>query len=94
LEDERVVYSTVTMVNTGSEPLEYESLEFLLFDSEDQLYEDFGEASVPTLGVGILEPGDTVTGAVAYNLPVEATVSRVAWQRNFLADAQLTWNAR
>jgi hypothetical protein len=94
LEDERVVYCSVSMFNTSNQPLEYDGLEFILFDSEDQLYEDFGEPSVPALGVGILEPGDTATGAVAYNVPLQGSFDRVAWQRNFLADPELTWSVR
>ncbi len=94
LDNERIVYCTVGMVNRSNQSLEYDGLEFMLFDSEGQLYEDFGKSSIPALGVGILEPGDTVTGAVAYNLPTQATVSSVAWQRGFLADPQLTWSVQ
>jgi hypothetical protein len=83
-----VLYSVVEMTNGGDEPFSYKQADFYLYadlgfsvGGVDGSLTPSGEA--PPLASGTLEPGQTVRGAVAFELTTEAvpTIERLAFIR-------------
>ena len=70
--DLKVVYSMVTITNTGSEPLTYVASEFFLEGNSGGSTGIAGQPTTvggqPVLARGMLAPGETVTAAVRFNL--------------------------
>lgn len=76
---DRVVYCMVTIVNNSKDPLDYNGLDFQLFDADKQEYDNTALPSVADLGEGTVAPGETAEGAVAFELPVAARIDSLEW---------------
>jgi hypothetical protein len=87
----KVVYCVVTLANTSPDPFDYNGLDFILFDREHQEYDNYGLGSVPDVGEGTLAPGESVTGAVAFEVPQAAVPSGLEWQPRAAGEPQLIW---
>lgn len=90
-EGKKVVYCTVVIKNNSDKDFDYNALGFTMFDSEHQSYDAFGMASVPDLSSGTLAPGETVKGAIAYEMPENATPGGIKWQPTIADSTKLVW---
>ena len=78
-EGNRVVYCMVTIVNNSKEAFDFNGLDFELFDTDQQEYDNAGLTSVADLGEGSVAPGETAEGAVAFEVPMLAKVALLEW---------------
>jgi hypothetical protein len=90
-EGNKVVYCTVNVANNSPDPFDYNGLDFMLFDSAHQEYDSYGLTSMPDFGEGTLAPGESLSGAVAFELPQSATPSGLEWQPQSMTAPQLIW---
>jgi hypothetical protein len=88
---DQVVYCTVTVVNNSKDAFDYNGLDFLLLDTAHQEYDNFGLTSMPDFGEGTLAPGETIKGAIAFELPASATAGGLEWQPRIASEPQLVW---
>jgi hypothetical protein len=87
----KVVYCMVTIKNGSSDPFDYNGLSFTLTDSAGEQYENFGLTSMPDLGEGTLQPGETVEGAVAFEIPQAGTPAGLQWQPDSASAPAVEW---
>jgi hypothetical protein len=87
----KVVYCMVTFKNGSSDPFDYNGLSFTLTDSAGEQHENFGLTSMPDLGEGTLQPGETVGGAVAFEIPNAATAAGLQWQPDSASGPAIEW---
>jgi hypothetical protein len=87
----KVVYCMIKLLNGSKDPFDYNGLDFTLFDTAHQEYDNFGLTSMPDLGVGTLPPGQSVQGTVAFEMPQSATPSGLEWQPQTADTPQLVW---
>ena len=87
----KVVYCVVSLVNNSPDPFDYNGLDFILSDTGHQEYDNYGLGSVPDIGEGTLAPGESVSGAVAFELPQAAVPAGLKWQPRAAAEPQLIW---
>lgn len=90
-EGNKVVYCTVKLTNGSKEQFDYNGLDFVMFDSAHQEYDNAGLTSMPDLGQGSLAPGESVQGAVAFELPLAAAPSGLEWQPESAGTPNLIW---
>lgn len=88
---DKVVYCLVTMVNNSKDAFDYNGLDFTVFDTAHQEYDNFGLTSLLDLGDGTLAPGEKVAGAIAFELPAAATPSGLEWQPETAGAPELVW---
>jgi hypothetical protein len=88
---DKVVYCMVKMVNDSKDPVDYNGLDFIMYDTDHQQYDNFGLTSMPDFGEGTLAPGDSVWKAVAFEMPSAATPSGMEWQPQTADAPQLIW---
>lgn len=88
---DKVVYCLVTMINNSKDAFDYNGLDFTLFDTTHQAYDNFGLTSLPDLADGTLAPGEKVAGAIAFELPAAATPSGLQWQPATADAPELIW---
>ena len=87
----KVVYCMVTLTNNGTDPFDYNGLDFILLDTDQQEYDNYGVSSMPDVGEGTLAGGESVSGAVAFEVPQSATPGAVEWQPHSADTPQLAW---
>lgn len=88
----RAFASVVTITNTGSEVYGYNPLSFTLFDTDGRTWDALmGTTSRPPLDSADLLPSKTVSGAIAFDLPVGVMPSYVLFQRDIMADTEAHW---
>jgi hypothetical protein len=69
----------VTMVNNGSEAKPYNTLYFECQDTESFTYNSVMMLEQQDLGSGDLQPGKTVKGYIAFEVPKGGTVASVSY---------------
>jgi hypothetical protein len=90
--DTIVMVFDVMLVNSGSQPKDYSSQAFEAFDADSYGYSALEAASKQPLGSGIVGPGKTVRGFVAFKIPVQATLDRVVWTPRGVTGPQAIWH--
>jgi Domain of unknown function (DUF4352) len=88
---DQVVYCMVKVVNNSKDAFDYNGLDFVMFDAAHQKYDNFGLTSMPDFGEGTLAPGESVEGAIAFELPATATPSGLEWQPQTATEPLLVW---
>ena len=88
---DKVVYCEVKVINNSKDPLDYNGLDFTLYDTAHSEYDNTGLTSMPDFGEGTLNPGESVEGAVAFELPQGATPGGLEWQPETADTPLLIW---
>ena len=89
---QKAIYCMVEIVNNGDEPFSYNTLGFVMYDSEGMTYDSlFPVSSQPDLGSGDLLPGRTVKGAISFAMPEGASPAYVDFQRDIFSDVDASW---
>jgi len=78
-----VVYVTVTITNGSTSPYPYSPMNFLLSDTQGQVFTMFALCSKPRLESGELQPGRVVMGAVPFEIPLESVAAYVDYFPTF-----------
>jgi len=78
-----VAYITVTITNDSAIPYSYSPINFLLSDSEGQVFGMSTLCSEPRLESGNLQPGRIVKGAVPFEIPLESTPAYIDYYPAF-----------
>ncbi len=92
----------VVYENHTDEPLNYVTLQWLVYDKEGYSYKStitrtfYGDDFVRKLPEGLLSPGKSVRGWVAFELPQNATPDYVQFRKNFMAKsvAEIAWDGK
>lgn len=87
----KVVYCMVTITNNSAAAFDYNGLDFILLDTEHLEYDNPGLSSTADIGEGTLAVGDSVSGAVAFEVPQTVTPSGLEWQPQSAAGPLLIW---
>ena len=85
-QDERYVIATIKIEVTGKRPFEFVVYNFFVLDSFGHLFSlgyvsrsDSSTVEKPDLEDGNLLPGEEVTGAIAFRVPVDAELTQVVY---------------
>lgn len=91
--DERYAVVTVQIENSGERPFSFAPYDFQVLDTFGRLYSGFGYfrseaavAAMPDLEETSMLPGEAVTGALSYTVPVDAEVAQLVYM--FFGDQQ------
>lgn len=87
----KVVYCMVTIMNGSKDAFDYNGLDFSIYDTNHQEYDNAGMSSVADIGEGTLAPGETAQGAVAFEIPMNAQVAGMKWQPSTSDAPVLIW---
>lgn len=81
-EGRKTVLVEVTLLNQSAEDSDYDNRQFTAYDEAGRKYVSTGTTSPQPLTAGSLAPLESVHGFLAYDLPSDATVARVAWHKD------------
>ncbi|RJR28926.1 DUF4352 domain-containing protein [Candidatus Microgenomates bacterium] len=79
----------VTLKNNGDEAYSYNVLEFSLQDNKDYSYTNAATDIEPYITVGAIQPGQSVRGFIAFEIPKENEPVKIVYTPDFWGTSQV-----